>query len=160
MPVSRSEEWVQVAELDEKDWIRFTAEFRRIMGELGWEGKAFIGHLLGLWFDPFEHMLDYTSGEAVVSQDQPGIFDRNDLDGPQDVVEYWAKSWSENDKFHHPSHEAGTGLGLNPGWYRDILRAKLVSLRIPKRLFLAYKDQSLEKSGRLERGKSIPIWLS
>jgi len=30
-----------------------------------------------------------------------------------------AKSWSENDKFHHPSHESGTGLGLNPGWYRE-----------------------------------------
>lgn len=116
------------------------------------EPKAFIGHLLGRWFDPFEHMLDYTSGEAVVSQDQPGIFDRNDLDGPQDVVEYWAKSWSENDKFHHPSHESGTGLGLNPGWYRDILRAKLVSLRIPKRLLLAYREQVLEKSGRLKRG--------
>jgi len=57
--VSRSEEWAQVAELDEKDGIRFTAEFRRIMGELGREGKAFIGHLPGLWFDPFEHMNEF-----------------------------------------------------------------------------------------------------
>ncbi len=32
MPVSRSEEWVQVAELDEKDQIRFTAEFRMLRG--------------------------------------------------------------------------------------------------------------------------------
>ena len=151
MPISAKEEWVRVAELDEADQIRFTAEFRSIMGNLGWEAKAFVGHLLGLWHDPFEHMLDYTSGEAAHSQDQPGTFDRNDLDGPQDVVEYWAKVWTENDKFYHPSHEAGSGLGLDIGWYRDILRAKLVSLRIPKRLLMTYREKVFEKIRRLER---------
>jgi hypothetical protein len=57
MTISRNEEWVQIAELDEHDQIRFTKEFRSLMGSLGWEAKAFVGHLLGLWFDPFEHML-------------------------------------------------------------------------------------------------------
>src|SRR5271157_3350853 len=28
------------------------------MSDLGWEAKAFVGHLLGLWYDPFEHLLD------------------------------------------------------------------------------------------------------
>jgi len=88
VPISGREEWVQVAELDNGDRIWFTAEFRDVMGNLGWAAKAFVGHLLGLWYDPFEHILDYTSGEAVFSRDQPGSFDRNDLDGPQDVVEY------------------------------------------------------------------------
>jgi hypothetical protein len=143
MPISRKDEWMQIAELDEGDHIRFTAEFGDIMGELGWEAKAFVGHLLGLWYDPFEHLLDYTSGEAKLTQDQPGEFDRNALDEPQEVVEYWAKTWSENDKVHKPPHEAGTGLNLGVDWYRDILRAKLVSLRIPKRLLIAYRDEIL-----------------
>jgi len=150
MPVSRKEEWVQVAELDETDQIWFTAQFRAIMGKLGWQAKAFVGHLLGLWYDPFEHMLDYTSGEAIFSEDQPGVFDRNDLDGPQDVVEFWAKIWSENDKFYKPPHEAGTGLGLDVSWYRDILRAKLVSLRIPKRVLVAYRDRIFGEIQRME----------
>jgi hypothetical protein len=150
LPISRREEWVQIAELDDGDRIWFTAEFRDVMGELGWEAKAFVGHLLGLWYDPFEHMLDYTSGDAVLSRDQPGRFDCNDLDGPQDVVEYWAKTWSESGEFHIPPHEAGTGLGLDVSWHRDILRAKLVSLRIPKRLLLAYRDRVLEANAHLE----------
>jgi hypothetical protein len=57
------------------------------MADLGWEAKAFVGHLLGLWYDPFEQMLDYTSGESTCSQDQPGMLDRNRLDEAQEVVE-------------------------------------------------------------------------
>jgi hypothetical protein len=150
MTISRSEAWVQIADLDEYDHTYFTPAFRELMGELGWEAKAFVGHLLGLWYDPFEHMLDYTSGEARHSEDQPGQFDRNGLDEPQEVVEYWAEQWSKNDKNHQLSHEAGTGLELDTAWYRDILRAKLVSMRIPKRLLLAYRDQVLAVIRRLE----------
>ncbi|MBI3303141.1 MAG: hypothetical protein HYZ72_13830 [Deltaproteobacteria bacterium] len=150
MTISRNEEWVQVAELDAHDHLRFTPEFQALMSDLGWEAKAFVGHLLGLWYDPFEHMLDYTSGEARYSPDQPGEFDRNGLDEPQEVVEYWAERWSTNDKMHAPPHEAGTGLGLDVEWYRDVLRAKLVSLRLPKRLLIAYKERVLEQIRELE----------
>ena len=151
MPVSRHEAWVQIAELDAHDQIRFTREFQDLMGELGWEAKAFVGHLLGLWYDPFEHMLDYSSGDATVTVDQPGQFDCNTLDEPQDVVEYWAKHWSVYPDAHSPSHEAGTGLGLDAAWYRDILRAKLVSLRLPKRLLIEYKERVLARIQFWER---------
>jgi len=150
MTISRDEEWVQIADLDEDDQIRFTTEFRHLMGELGWEAKAFVGHLLGLWYDPFEHMLDYTSGEAEISEDQPGVFDRNGLEDPQEVVEYWAKDWSQNGKFHDPPHLAGTGLALDVDWYRDVLRAKLVSLRLPRRLIEAYKTKLVERLREFE----------
>jgi len=95
-------------------------------------------------------MLDYTSGEARHSEDQPGQFDRNGLDEPQEVVEYWAEQWSKNGQNHQPPHEAGTGLELDTAWYRDILRAKLVSMRIPKRLLLNYRDQVFAVIRRLE----------
>ena len=78
MPVSRRDEWVAIAELNERDEIHYTADFLAVMGELGWEAKAFVGHLLGLWYDPFEHMLDYISGDATCSKDQPGKFSGND----------------------------------------------------------------------------------
>ena len=139
MTITRNEEWIPIASLNERDEILFTPEFLETMGELGWEAKAFAGHLLGLWYDPFEHMLDYFSGQAKETADQPGKFD-GDLEGPQDVVEYWAKTWAGKGKFHKPTHEAGIGLGLGPGWYRDVLRSKLVSLRLPKRLLLEYRE--------------------
>ncbi|MFI5456698.1 MAG: hypothetical protein ACHRXM_14715 [Isosphaerales bacterium] len=120
-------------------------EFQALMGEPAWESKAFIGHLLGLWYDPFEHVLDYTSGEATCSQDQPGQFDRNGLDEPQEVVEYWAVDWSQHGKDHEPPHRAGSGLGLSVDWYRDVPRAKLVSLRLPRRLLLEYKGKVLSR---------------
>jgi len=150
MTISRKEEWVQIAELDKDDQIRFTPVFREVMKEIGWEAKAFVGHLLALWYDPFEHVLDYTSGEARYSEDQPGQFDRNDLDKPQEVVEYWAEQWSKNGRNHQPAHEAGTGLELDIAWYRDILRAKLVSIRIPSRLLLTYREQVLAAIRRVE----------
>jgi hypothetical protein len=137
------EPWVQIALLNEQNQIYFTDEFLEIMDELGWEAKAFTGYMLGLWYDPFEHMLDYTSGEARLTADQPGTFDRNNLDEPQDVVEYWAETWSQHDSFHKPAHEAGTGLNLGVEWYRGLLRAKLVSIRLPRRLLVAYKEQVL-----------------
>jgi len=137
--ISQKDEWVQIAALNERDEILFTPEFLGTMGELGWEAKAFVGHLLGLWYDPFEHVLDYFSGQAKETADQPGNCD-GDLHGRQDVVEYWAKTWAEKGKFHKPSHEAGAGLGLGPDWYRDVLRSKLVSLRLPKRLLVEYRE--------------------
>ena len=139
MVIRRKEEWIQLAELDREDHIYFTSEFKRIMSSLGWEAKAFVGHLLGLWYDPFEHMLDHNSGDSELTKDQPGRFNCNCLDEPQDVVEVWAKHWAENSNCHEPAQEAGSGLNLPVEWYRDMLRAKLVSIRLPKRLLTAYR---------------------
>jgi hypothetical protein len=94
MTISRHQDWVQIAELDDQDQIRFTTDFQQLVGDLGWEAKAFVGHLLAVWHDPFEHLLDYTSDEATSSRDQPGSFDRNGLDEAQDVVGYWAVDWN------------------------------------------------------------------
>jgi hypothetical protein len=158
--IHNDEPWIQIASLDDQNCIYFTDEFREIMGNLGWEAKAFVGHLLGLWTDPFEHMLDYTSGEARSTADQPGTYDRNGLDEPQEVVEYWAETWQQNDSFHEPAHKAGTGLNLDVEWYRDVLRAKLVSIRLPRRLLVTYKEQILARLQELEAGFESPAGKS
>src|SRR5712691_2471530 len=123
MTIRHDEEWVQIATLNDQDHIYFTEEYCELMRDLGWDAKAFVGHLLGLWYDPFEHLLDYTSSDGHITQDQPpGEFSNNRFDQPQDVVEYWATHWSQNGEAHEPSHLAGTGLGLDAEWYRDVLR--------------------------------------
>ena len=71
MPIHRHEDWIQIAELDQQDRIRFTAEFQAIMCDLGWEAKAFVGHLLAIWYDPFEHLLDYSSGKRSSRSTNP-----------------------------------------------------------------------------------------
>ena len=129
------------------------------MGHLGWEAKAFVGHLLGLWYDPFEHMLDYTSGEATCTQDQPAQFDRNGIDEPQDVVEYWAMDWSRNGNCHEQPHRSGSGLGLDAAWYRDVLRAKMVSLRLPRRFSWNTKKQSRRGSPKSTDALILQRWI-
>ena len=75
--------------------------------------------------DPFEHLLDYTSGESTCSQDQPGQFDRNGLDEPQDVVEYWAVDWSKHGKYCMSRHTGPVpDWAWSVSWYRDVLRAQ------------------------------------
>lgn len=71
MVVRHDEEWIQIATLDELDRIYFSPQYRELMGVLGWQAKAFVGHLLGLWYDPFEHLLDFNSGDAQFTLDQP-----------------------------------------------------------------------------------------
>ena len=141
MTIRHSESWIQIAVLNDREEIRFTPEFKRVMGDLGWEAQAFVGHLLGLWYDPFEHMLDHNTGDSKYSQDQPGRFNCNSLDEPQDVVEHWAATWAKNSKEQEAPQDSGTGLGLDVAWYRDVLRSKLVSIRLPERLLVAYRDK-------------------
>jgi len=39
MPLTRQEDWVRIAELDDQNQIRFTAEFQALVSDLGWEAK-------------------------------------------------------------------------------------------------------------------------
>jgi len=57
------------------------------------------------------------------------------------VVEYWALDWSKHGNCHEQPHRACSGLGLGVAWYRDVLRAKMVSLRLPRRLLLECKQE-------------------
>jgi hypothetical protein len=47
MTISRNEEGTQIGQPDETDHLRFTEEFQSLMGDLGWEAKAFVGHSNG-----------------------------------------------------------------------------------------------------------------
>ena len=113
-------------------------------------GKSVCWSLDGAVVRSIEHLLDYSNGEAHHTSDQPGVYDRNGLSQPQDVVESWAVTWSQHGNALQPSHEAGTGLELGIEWYGDVLRAKLVSLCLPKRLLVAYRDKVLEQIEELQ----------
>ena len=40
-------------------------------------------------------------------------------------------------------------MGLSVDWYRDVLRAKLVSLRLPRRLLVEYKTRFIADYERI-----------
>jgi hypothetical protein len=67
------------------------------------------------------------------------------------VVEYWAVDWSKHGACHEPPHRAGSVSDLSVSWYRDVLRAKLVSRRLPVRLLLEYKAKVLPEIEESER---------
>ena len=91
MVIYHDEEWVQIAKIDGNDQIMFTDKFQELTAHMGWEAKGFIGYLIGFFNDEDEHLLDYRSGEAKYSKDQPGYYADNSIDGPQEIVEYVAE---------------------------------------------------------------------
>jgi hypothetical protein len=99
--------------------------------------------LLGLWYTSFKHTLDYTSGEALYTPDQSDSFECHGSNELQEIVEYWADLWNQHHNAYQPAHTAGIGLDLGIEWYRDVLRAKLVSRRLPRRLLIDYKEKLL-----------------
>jgi len=129
-PEDFKEPWVKIAELDSEGKIVFTKEYLNIMGELGWEAKAFAAHLITHWADEYEHTLDRESDEE---NEDKGI----------DVVDYWGKHWSQA-KWPETLQER-----MSADWYTDILRAKLLTIALPKRLLIEYRDKCLEKERKL-----------
>jgi hypothetical protein len=69
VPIGRNKRWVQIAYLDVQEQIQYTRLFQDLMGELGWEVRPCVGHLIGLWYDPFEHMLDGSREQQARGKD-------------------------------------------------------------------------------------------
>jgi hypothetical protein len=59
MPIHRDDDWLQIAELDDQDQIRFTPEFQAMMGDLGWGAKLVSLRL------PRRLLLEYKLTEAA-----------------------------------------------------------------------------------------------
>ena len=122
MPISSHEDWVQIAELDDQDQIRFTSEFRALMSDLGWEAKAFVG---------------VTPGPLVRSVRAPaGLHQRrgNLHPGPAWPVRpqrtgraarrgrVLGGGLEQARKLPRATSPSRLGLGLSVAWYRDVLR--------------------------------------
>lgn len=126
-PEDFNEPWIRIAELHSEGRIIFTKEYLEIMGELGWQAKAFAAHLITHWSDEYEHALDY-QGEAEDIGNDEYI----------DVVSHWAERWCQAE-WPETLQER-----MSAEWYRDILRAKLLTIALPKRLLVAYRNRCRE----------------
>ena len=132
--ISQNEEWVSLCEFTETNDIRFTKEFLEATRELAGGARKFASHLITHWGKEFEGLLDYFGPEDVEQDWYSGI-DGDPMDVREDVPEMW--------EYHEIPFE-----GLSSEWYRDIMRAKLVSLKIPKKLIESYVKVALKNMER------------
>lgn len=111
----------------------FTHEYGYYLEKYSWEAKAFIAHCISRWDDEFEHVLDFwEEGHNPIEIE---------------VVDYWGPRFVERFGKDFPQCDAD--------WYRDVFRAELRSLILPKKLIEEYFeklgfDEFFEESERKE----------
>ena len=131
--------------LDPTDWITlccvkeneicFTPEYLNLTKSLGWGARKFAAHLITHWERNFENTLDYFGPEEVEKDWYSGI------DGePMDVGELLADTLETRGIPYE---------GLDSEWHRDVMRAKLLTIKLPFRLITEYVNTiNKNKKGR------------
>lgn len=128
------EEWVNVCELTDTGEIKFTKDFLDTTKELAGGARKFASHLISHWSKEFETLLDYFGPDEAETDWYSGI-DGDPMDVREDVPDMW--------NYYEIPFE-----GLDTEWYRDVMRAKLVSLKLPKRLIENYVKVALKNMER------------
>jgi len=118
------EELVQMCELDEDGEICFTKEYLSLTDGLGWGARRFAAHFITHWTSEFQNMLDYFGPDDEEEDKYSGV-DGEPMDVREDVTDLW--------EFKEIPFD-----GLDSEWHRDVLRAKLVFTKIPRRLIVRY----------------------
>jgi hypothetical protein len=122
--IDPKEEWLSVCELTDSNDLQFTKEYLEATKTLGGEARKLASKLVTHWTKDFGNLLDYFGPEEVEKDWYSGI-DGESMDVCEDTPAIWEYQELAFD-------------GLDAEWYRDVLRAKLVSVRIPKRLINDY----------------------
>jgi hypothetical protein len=120
----KDEEYIQLCELGEDSEIRFTQQWLDATRELGAATRTFAAHLITHWAPEFSRMLDYFGPDDAEVDTFTGV-----NGDPMDVREDIPYTW---EYIELPFS------GLTCEWYRDIMRCKLVSLKVPARLIKQY----------------------
>jgi len=122
--IASDEEWVSICKLDDAGEICFTDEYLKITSDLGWGARKFASHLATHWTLEFQSMLDYF-GPDDAEQDLYSGIDGEPMDVKEDVTDLW--------EYYGQPYD-----GLEGEWYRDVLRAKLLTIKLPARLIKEY----------------------
>jgi len=122
--LDKNEEWTSICELDDSGEIKFTQEFLALTTELGGETRKFASRLITHWTKEFDGMLDYFGPDDQEKDWYTGI-DGEAMDVREDTPSMW--------EYYELPFE-----GLDTEWYRDVMRAKLVTIKLPKRLIAQY----------------------
>ena len=117
------EKYIQLCEFDDVGEIRFTKELLDFTKDFPGL-RRFIAQLVSHWGPEYATMLDYFGPDDLESDKYTGL----DTD-PFDVVEDRPELWSYKDL---------ATFQIDAEFYRDIMRAKLVSIKLPERLIKEY----------------------
>ncbi|MBI3815543.1 MAG: hypothetical protein HY279_13890 [Nitrospinae bacterium] len=110
---------IKIATTNHRGRTVFTYEYGYYLERYSWGAKAFIAHCISRWDDEFEHVLDYwEEGHNPIEIE---------------VVKYWGPRFAERFKNEFPQCDAN--------WCRDVFRAKLRSLVLPKKLIEEYFEK-------------------
>ena len=131
-PEDFREPWIKIADLDPEGRIKFRKQYLEIMGELGWQAKAFAAHLITQWRDEYEHALDNHEHAGETGNDEF-----------IDVANYWAEHFSQAD-WPETILER-----MSAHWYGDVYRAKLLTIALPKRLLVEYRNRCCELKNKI-----------
>lgn len=121
--IYKDDKFISIAEFDDDGNIRFTQEFLDITKSFPGTRK-FAAQLITHWGPEFFTMLDYF-GPDNEEQDKFSGIDGEPMDCREDIPDLWEYKELAFD-------------GLDAEWYRDIMRSKLVSLKIPEKLIKEY----------------------
>ena len=131
--IYKDDEWISICEFDAENEICFTKEYLELTKCLGWGARKFAAHLITHWDLEFQTMLDYF-GSPDEETDKYSCVDGEPMNVKEDVTDLW--------EYYGKPYE-----GLEGEWYRDILRSKLITIRLPKRLIKTYVDVAKKAIG-------------
>jgi hypothetical protein len=122
--ISIDENWIQICEFNKEGEIKFTKEYLDLTSEIGYGARRFAAHLITHWNEEFQTILDYFGSDDSENDKFSGI-DGEPMDVREDITDLW--------EYYGKPYE-----GLEAEWYRDILRSKLVTIKLPERLIKNY----------------------
>ena len=122
--ISPDEVFIQLCEFDDSGEIKFTSEYLNATKDFP-HARKFASYLITHWEGGgMSTMLDYFGPDDGENDKYTGL-DTDPFDVRLDVCELW-------------DYKDLAFPGLNAEWYADIVRAKLVSIRLPERLIKEY----------------------
>ena len=130
--VTKKEDLVGLCELNDDGDIVFTREYLRLMKGFNGGPRRFAVMLIDQFKTEHSNLLDYF-GEDDSEVDRYTGLDTDPFDVRNDIPELCA--------FKNPAQVKG----LDSDWYRDLFRAKLLSIKLPRRLIQEYVKAAMKE---------------
>lgn len=121
--IFKDEKYIQLAELDADGDIVFTKEIMELTKDFAGL-RRFAAQLIAHWGPEYAGMLDYFGSNDSEADQFSGI-DGDKMDVREDIADVW-------------SYRDLAAPDLDAEWYRDVMRAKLISIRLPERIIKEY----------------------
>ena len=122
--IHKDEPMIAICKFNEAGEICFTAEYLELMKDVG-GARAFASRLISWWEgEGMGSLLDYFGPDDEENDKYSGI-DGEGMDVRGDICDLM-------------EYKDLCCAGLDSEWHRDLLRAKLVSIRLPVKLVKAY----------------------